>query len=697
MTRWTALFLAFLLVAAGALFAYTKHSLDRDRRELIERFGAGHLERLVAAAGDVEASLDDVADDLELASRLVAASGSSAERKQLLIALIGGESAYLAASVYSPGAPPHVVTAPRLLEAEVPTAIVEAMRDTALRSLELEHGRVEVTTPVEGEEASWFRVFATPLPAGERGSEPGALALLVNTRAFFEKLRVVAAGQSSELFLLGAKGQPAPIGSDRVMAAITHTDSKLLPVTARTLAAMRAGESGTTVLTMREAELLGFEPAEVTVAYAPIRLSGATHWSAAVLASLSSLRSHEEALISRLILGSVAFGAALFGLAAYVLISSRRSAVLRERLRHANEMAHLREMAEKVLENIPSGVMVLSEDGAITAMNQALRERVPAPAASGEIEQAFPRADAVALARVRSLLDRARGEARTASALGERLALFGEEGQYNLHAVPLEPHSPEARLLLVIEDFTEVSALQSQLLRAEKLATVGILAAGIAHEIGTPLGVIRGRAEYTMGKLGDDHAQASGLKVIVEQIDRVSRTIRELLDFSRVKVGSTVPVELAPSVRKVIELLEFEAKKRGLTVETQLGPELPALIADPDQLQQVLVNLLINAFDASPDRGTVRITATRGEGSTVRLEISDEGAGIPAENVHRVFDPFFTTKKRGQGTGLGLTIVSQIVRGHGAEIELDSKAGRGTRVVLVWPGVRPTEERARAS
>src|SRR5262249_2368594 len=146
-----------------------------------------------------------------------------------------------------------------------------------------------------------------------------------------------------------------------------------------------------------------------------------------------------------------------------------------------------------------------------------------------------PAAAPQVVARLRGLVDAALSEGRVQSQHGQHLALFGKEGQYSLHAVPLEPRTPEARVLLVVEDLSEVRALESRLLRAEKLATVGVLAAGIAHEIGTPLGVVRGRAEYLLGKLPGDSPHGGGVRVIMEQIDRVTRTIRQLLDFARVK------------------------------------------------------------------------------------------------------------------------------------------------------------------
>jgi signal transduction histidine kinase len=164
-------------------------------------------------------------------------------------------------------------------------------------------------------------------------------------------------------------------------------------------------------------------------------------------------------------------------------------------------------------------------------------------------------------------------------------------------------------VLLVLEDLSEVRSLESQLLRAERLSTVGVLAAGVAHEMGTPLGVVRGRAEYLLGKVGASHPQASGLADIIDQIDQVTRTIRQLLDFSRVNPPSVERVLLHDAVGAVAALLRFELERQGLTLELDVDPALPPVLADPDQLQQVLVNLVKNACDACSPGGRVRIRA----------------------------------------------------------------------------------------
>jgi signal transduction histidine kinase len=235
----------------------------------------------------------------------------------------------------------------------------------------------------------------------------------------------------------------------------------------------------------------------------------------------------------------------------------------------------------------------------------------------------------------------------------------------------------------------EMERLQGQLLRAEKMATVGMLAAGIAHEIGTPLGVVRARAEMTRDRLGHEHAHAASLQVIIEQIDRVARTIRQLLDFSRVRHPAVQSVDVSVVVRAVQELLVWEGERRGIALRVDIPAELPRVAADPDQLQQALVNLVMNGLDACSQGAEVRISARLdhlpSRVSAVRIQVVDTGCGIPTELHHQVFDPFFTTKKRGQGTGLGLTMTARIVEGHAGELELESQEGRGTTVTMLWP------------
>jgi signal transduction histidine kinase len=222
------------------------------------------------------------------------------------------------------------------------------------------------------------------------------------------------------------------------------------------------------------------------------------------------------------------------------------------------------------------------------------------------------------------------------------------------------------------------------LVRAEKLITVGVLSAGIAHEIGSPLAVIRGRAESVL-----DHqegpAPAEDMRVIIKHIDNISSTIRQLLDFSRRQSVAPSPVPLDVAVERARELVQWKLAGKGLTLTVQIEENLPLLAANPDQLQQVLVNLLLNACDASEKGSLVLVTAWAIGTSEVGFSVVDQGCGVAAEHLNAVFDPFFTTKKRGEGTGLGLTIVAGIVRNHGGHIHLANNPEEGTTVTVRWP------------
>ena len=224
------------------------------------------------------------------------------------------------------------------------------------------------------------------------------------------------------------------------------------------------------------------------------------------------------------------------------------------------------------------------------------------------------------------------------------------------------------------------------LVRAEKLITVGVLSAGIAHEIGSPLAVIRGRAEGVLDHQSSP-TQSEDMHVIIKHIDNISSKIRQLLDFSRRHAVAPSPVPFQVAVERARELLQWKLAAKGLTLTVKIDDDLPLLAADPEQLQQVLVNLLFNACDASKKGQAVLVTARALSGGEVGFSVVDHGHGVASEHMNAVFDPFFTTKKRGEGTGLGLTIVEGIVRNHGGQINLASSAGEGTTVTVRWPVV----------
>ncbi len=227
--------------------------------------------------------------------------------------------------------------------------------------------------------------------------------------------------------------------------------------------------------------------------------------------------------------------------------------------------------------------------------------------------------------------------------------------------------------------------LERRLRHSDKLATIGTLASGLAHEIGTPLGVIRGRAEHLLRSNPDERKLAQGLEIIINQIDRITRIVRMLLDFGRRREPVRVTSDVRSIVHRTLHLLETEAERRNIRLVSDLGP-VPLLVdCDADQMQQVFVNLGMNALDAMAQSGGVlRVSArpvTAEEGEQVRLSFEDDGPGISEEVRERVFDPFFTTKDPGKGTGMGLAVSQSIIRDHDGEITVEARP-RGTRFVV---------------
>jgi signal transduction histidine kinase len=226
--------------------------------------------------------------------------------------------------------------------------------------------------------------------------------------------------------------------------------------------------------------------------------------------------------------------------------------------------------------------------------------------------------------------------------------------------------------------------MERRMLYADKLATIGTLASGFAHEVGTPLSVIRGRAEMLLDSNFEQTKVNESLELIITQIDHISRMIRVLLDLGRCRTGIRVVSDLRAIVDRAIQLLEPEAVRRGVAVIANLGARPLMVNCDPDQLQQVFVNLELNALDAmSPGGGILRVNSVPHIHGQVRLSFEDSGPGVPAAIRDRIFDPFFTTKSRGQGTGMGLAVSQSVVIDHDGELILERHAPGACFVVTL--------------
>jgi signal transduction histidine kinase len=237
----------------------------------------------------------------------------------------------------------------------------------------------------------------------------------------------------------------------------------------------------------------------------------------------------------------------------------------------------------------------------------------------------------------------------------------------------------------LLEESERKLQLERRLMQTDKLATIGTLASGFAHEIGTPLGIIRGQTELLASRMTDGKP-ADGLQIILGQIDRISGMVRMLLDLGRRRESVRMPVDIRTIIESTIRLLETEATRRRVKMVADLGA-LPLVVnGDPDQLQQVFVNLEINALDAMGVLGgQLHISGAQDPASgKIRLRFADTGPGVPGQFKGRIFDPFFTTKDPGKGTGMGLAVSQSIVAEHDGELSLEPSS-QGASFVVVLP------------
>jgi signal transduction histidine kinase len=234
-----------------------------------------------------------------------------------------------------------------------------------------------------------------------------------------------------------------------------------------------------------------------------------------------------------------------------------------------------------------------------------------------------------------------------------------------------------------VVDMTQQRALEDQLRKAERLAELGTLASGMAHEIGTPMNVILGRAELLMRKAKDESTRR-GLETIVTQVERITKIMKQLLSFARKRPSEKRDLDLVWAIGNVLDMLQEKFKSYGIQVIKEYPPDVPQVLADSDHITQVILNLLLNACQAMPQGGTLTLKLCP-QGDMVELSVQDTGTGIPEEHVSKIFDPFFTTKAVGEGTGLGLTVVHGIIQENNGTIRVNSIPGQGSTFIISLP------------
>ncbi len=371
----------------------------------------------------------------------------------------------------------------------------------------------------------------------------------------------------------------------------------------------------------------------------------------------------------------------------------------RERLRAVGLAAEVRERGRfitNVIENLSEGVFALDRQGRFVAWNRAMEDRygVAADEVLGRhYLDCFPVMAREAFAEPLAKLLQGESEGFALESVAHETRKRGRV-LLNVKGALLREGGRPAGAVVLVEDITQRLALERSARQADRLAALGTLAAGLAHELNNPIGIISSRAELV---LLDTESQPlpeevrEDLQVIQRHAQRVTRIAQGLLSFARQSSGEHGPVDLNRVVDETLLLVEKLIVQDGIALKRALAPDLPPIWGDASAIQQVVMNLLTNARDAAPAGGEISIeTAEAAEpAGGVRLIVRDTGPGIPPELLPRIFDPFFTTKAN--GTGLGLSISYGIVREHHGTVDVHSQPGEGTTFVLTFQGIRLKE------
>lgn len=352
-----------------------------------------------------------------------------------------------------------------------------------------------------------------------------------------------------------------------------------------------------------------------------------------------------------------------------------------------SRLNRIKAFRDTLISSLPVGLIVTDSRGLIILCNQ-FAEQIASVAEKDVVGLSPDNVLAPELARALTVRD-----TTTADSVQEEIILPDSKGEtrtLQLHSMSVvDNEGAPAGVMLLIQDLSQVKSLEEELRRSERMAALGKMAAGVAHELRNPLSSIKGLAILLKSRFQEKSTDQETADILVQEVERLNRSISELLDYTRPQKLIKEDVHPEEIVRKAVSLIRMDAESMGVKIEIRVEGDVPVVQADQDKLNQVFLNLFLNSIQAMEHGGSLDIQVAS-EGGNVTFTVKDSGCGVNKEDLPRVFDPYFTTKP--QGTGLGLAMSVKIIEEHGGTITFQSEPDKGATVVVILPASRPAHD-----